>query len=114
MTDKICKCPFCGGDPWFEGDGDNWRDDRRYVQMKLVCCVTMSSAIGWSAARDMQSKDREEFLKKALVEKWNKRPEKRVIGEILHDSKLHPYARLRTAYDENGDGWTSGTKIYAL
>lgn len=37
----------------------------------------------------------------------------RVIGEIRLDARHHPFARLLTAYDENGNGWAEGTKIYA-
>jgi hypothetical protein len=37
----------------------------------------------------------------------------RPIGEIRLDARSHPFARLLTAYDENGNGWVEGTKIYA-
>lgn len=38
----------------------------------------------------------------------------RIIGEIRHDAKGHPYAVLDTAYDANGNGRAAGTKIYAV
>ncbi|KVP59308.1 hypothetical protein WJ91_12590 [Burkholderia ubonensis] len=39
--------------------------------------------------------------------------EARVIGEIRIPDNGHPCAVLLTAYDERGNGWRAGTKIYA-
>jgi Lar family restriction alleviation protein len=73
-TDReLLPCPFCGDTPVFEGDGENWQDERRYVQMKLVCCTSMSKAIGWNRARDMTPKAREAELRAKLTEQWNRR-----------------------------------------
>jgi len=46
---------------------------------------------------------------------WNTRAgaSHRQIGEILLDAKGHPFARLRTGYDEHGEQWKEGTAIYA-
>lgn len=74
MTDDdFLSCPFCGSAPWNEGDAAQWKDDNRYVQMKLVCCVTMSSAIGWKRARDMTVEQRAKEMKEALLNRWNTR-----------------------------------------
>lgn len=70
---EIEGCPWCGELPWFEGNGDNWQDDRRYVQMQLVCCARMSTGIGWDRAREMSPQEREDLMKKNLIAQWNSR-----------------------------------------
>lgn len=66
-------CPFCGNYPWFDGDADHFDADHYYVDMNLTCCVTMNERMGWREANCTPVKDRQERLKAALVEKWNKR-----------------------------------------
>lgn len=80
MIASIKPCPFCLGDPHFNGDGDNWQDESRYVEMSLVCCVTMPQAIGWLRAREMTKKQREDELKKRLTDAWNHRASSEVGG----------------------------------
>ena len=80
MKPQTC-CPFCGGEPWFEGDAGEWQDDSRYVSMHLVCCVRMTKAIGWKRARDMQPAEREAELKAALVKAWDDRT--RVTDDLV-------------------------------
>jgi hypothetical protein len=66
-------CPFCGDQPWFEGDANQWRDDRRYVELSLTCCATMTENIAWRNARDMTAKEKESELKRQLITNWNNR-----------------------------------------
>lgn len=66
-------CPFCGDQPWFEGDGSDWKDDCRYVEMSLECCSRMTAAIGWRRARGMTAGERREELRAKLIAKWNVR-----------------------------------------
>jgi hypothetical protein len=73
MTEELIGCPFCDSYPYFTGDGDNWRDDNRYVEMGLQCCVYMHDAIGWRQARDMTTKERADLLTQRLIERWNDR-----------------------------------------
>ena len=71
--DQLKPCPFCGEEPWFEGDGDNWQDDCRYVEMEVVCCVRMSAALRWNNARNKTIQEREQELKEELLQMWNTR-----------------------------------------
>jgi hypothetical protein len=73
MSDDLKPCPFCGNVPWFEGSGEDWKDNHRYIQMHLVCCISMSSAIGWQKARDMVPEARTKEMKDILTQKWNTR-----------------------------------------
>lgn len=73
MNYELLNCPFCGDTPWFEGDGKNWVDDRRCVQMHLRCCITMSASIGWMRARDMTERSRTQEMQSALINRWNTR-----------------------------------------
>ena len=67
-------CPFCGGgQPVFEGDAAEWKDDRRYVQLSLTCCATMIEGMGWKQARELTVSERETVLHKALADRWNVR-----------------------------------------
>lgn len=73
MIDGLEGCPFCGETPCWEGDGANWKDEKRYVQMKLMCCVTMSCSISWMVAREMLVEDRTKEMKNSLTKRWNTR-----------------------------------------
>jgi hypothetical protein len=88
MTEEFpMPCPFCGDTPWFEGDGSDWKDDRRYVQMYLSCCSSMSSVIAWSKAREMTAEERTKEMKESLTRRWNKRYVKEEpILEGLYDN----------------------------
>lgn len=68
---ELLPCPFCGGTPSYKRA--EWKDDSRYVQAELNCCVTMTDGIGWRRARDMTEKQQNEMLLKDLSETWNKR-----------------------------------------
>lgn len=67
------ECPFCGGEPWFKGSAADWKDDRRYVELSLICCVQMTETIGWMRARDMLVRERDKELRERLSLKWNTR-----------------------------------------
>jgi hypothetical protein len=69
----ILPCPFCGNEPWFEGDAADWEDDARYVQLELRCCTTMTETIGWQQARRMTVEARTIELKNKLASQWNRR-----------------------------------------
>lgn len=73
MTEDLIGCPFCGDIPYFTGDGDNWQDENRYVEMGLSCCISMTESIGWRKARDMTTKERQDQLSQRLLERWNER-----------------------------------------
>jgi len=76
-THELKPCPFCGDTPSFTGDAGKWRDESRYVELSIECCVTMTEAIGWRKARDMTVNERTEELQTKLSERWNNR----YIGE---------------------------------
>lgn len=73
MAEHLQPCPFCGDEPWFEGDASAWKDDSRYVEMSLGCCARITDTIGWRLARDMTHEARTERLKAKLSEAWNRR-----------------------------------------
>jgi hypothetical protein len=73
MSATLKPCPFCGGDPYFEGDTGDWKDDCRYVQLSLTCCATMTEGIGWRKARDMTVPARDAELRETLTARWNTR-----------------------------------------
>jgi len=73
MAHELKPCPFCGGQPHFEGDASKWRDESRYVELSLVCCATMNESIGWRRARDMQPQERDQELRDRLATAWNRR-----------------------------------------
>lgn len=72
-TDQLKPCPFCGCDPYLSGDGENWQDESRYVEMSLECCVEMRSGIGWREARDMTKENRNKRMVDELTKRWNQR-----------------------------------------
>jgi len=67
------SCPFCGNKPYFTDV--EWKDDSRYIQLSLECCVSMSEAIGWYKAKDMTISDITSELKNRLSLRWNTRAE---------------------------------------
>lgn len=67
----LLSCPFCSSVPTFSDVEE--KDDRRYVEMRLECCITMQAGIGWRSYRDMSHPDRKEHLQKELTASWNKR-----------------------------------------
>jgi len=73
MANHLQPCPFCGDEPWFEGDASVWKDDRRYVEMSLGCCARITDMLGWKLARDMTHEARTERLKVKLSDAWNRR-----------------------------------------
>ena len=74
MTNELfTPCPFCGEQPWFAGDTAEWKDEGRYVELSLRCCVRMSEAIGWRLGRDMTVEERTAQLKASLTKRWNTR-----------------------------------------
>lgn len=68
-------CPFCGHNPWFEGDGNNWRERRVAVEMSIGCCARMSSRLEWKTAKDMTPQARRAKLEEHLTLMWNVRSE---------------------------------------
>jgi hypothetical protein len=69
----LLPCPFCGGEPYFEGNAADWKDDNRYVELSLRCCAVMTEAIGWRRARDMTVNARTAELQAKLTKAWNNR-----------------------------------------
>lgn len=69
----LLPCPFCGQSPQFEGDPGEWKDDSRYVELSIACCVTMTETIGWRRAREMSVKERDAVLRGQLTARWNAR-----------------------------------------
>jgi hypothetical protein len=101
MTEEFLPCPFCGDTPWFEGDGNDWKDDRRYVEMFLTCCSSMSSAIGWSRAREMTAEARTKEMKETLTRRWNKR-------YVEEKEEKYPKCGCRVIPDQLPFDWKEG------
>lgn len=74
---KFLPCPFCGDkEPVFQGNGDCWYDDYRYIEMKIecgCCCASIYETMNWQTARTMKEKEREALMKANLTKKWNTR-----------------------------------------
>lgn len=70
---QLKGCAHCGSTPVYEGDPADWHDDSRYVQLSLVCCVTMVETIGWRQARDMSVNERRALMESRLAARWNTR-----------------------------------------
>jgi hypothetical protein len=66
-------CPFCGNEPSFSGNASDWKDESRYVELSLGCCVSMTEQIGWRRARDMTHEAKTAELQNRLRLKWNTR-----------------------------------------
>ena len=66
-------CPFCGNEPSFSGDASEWKDESRYVELSLGCCVSMTEQIGWRRARDMTHEAKTAELRSRLQLRWNTR-----------------------------------------
>lgn len=65
-------CPFCGGQPSLSQP--EWKDDNRYVEMELTCCViTMKDSIPWVNARHLEMPDIYFRLSDSLTVLWNDR-----------------------------------------
>ena len=81
MTDQLIQaaqqaleaCPFCGNEPSFSGNASEWKDDYRYVELSLGCCVSMTEQIGWRRAREMTNEAKTEELRSRLQLRWNTR-----------------------------------------
>lgn len=68
---KLIPCPFCGGVPAFTAA--QVKDDRRYVQMELECCITMTTNISYPHFTKMSPTDLDYHLKATLTAQWNQR-----------------------------------------
>lgn len=82
---NFLPCPFCGAEPVFEGNGECWHDDYRYIEMKIECsncCVSIYEIMGWVKAREMSIEEREVQIKSNLIAKWNTRFTPEVESEI--------------------------------
>lgn len=66
-------CPFCGNEPSFSGNASEWKDDYRYVELSLGCCVLMTEQIGWRQAREMTHEAKTTELRNRLQLRWNTR-----------------------------------------
>lgn len=62
-------CPFCDNTPSFTSV--EIMDERRYVEMKLICCIEMSETLGFSKYKDMLEPDIADYLKLQLIDRWN-------------------------------------------
>lgn len=71
MTEALKPCPFCGNQPHFTKV--EWKDESRYVEVELRCCVIMSEALGWMRARDMTKEQQQAELESHLTLCWNTR-----------------------------------------
>lgn len=65
----VKPCPFCGSQPRFSDV--EYIDDRRYVQMELECCVTMSAVLGYQKYSGMTDKAIHAVLTDRLTKHWN-------------------------------------------
>lgn len=81
MSEKthLLPCPFCGGEPTFEGNGECWKDEYSYVEMSLECCISMTAQMGQSQARGLTPQAIEAQLREKLTRCWNARSEMAVI-----------------------------------
>lgn len=50
-----------------------YKDERRYVVMKLECCIEMKEVLNFSQYRNLNEVDIVDKLKLELIERWNKR-----------------------------------------
>jgi Zn finger protein HypA/HybF involved in hydrogenase expression len=85
-------CPFCGNEPSFQGNPADWKDESRYVELSLGCCVVMSEQIGWRRAREMTVEARTVELEGRLRLKWNTRAapaQAEAAPEALRELSVH-------------------------
>jgi hypothetical protein len=68
---KLSKCPFCGDVPSFSSS--EFKDDNRYVEMTLECCIRMSASIPYGQFKSMTSEQIDLDLRNELVAKWEDR-----------------------------------------
>jgi hypothetical protein len=73
VEQAVEACPFCGNEPSFSGNASEWKDESRYVELSLGCCVSMTEQIGWRRARDMTHEAKTAELRSRLRSKWNTR-----------------------------------------
>lgn len=64
-------CPFCDAAPLFTLL--EYKDDRRYVEMKLECCIEMKEVLNFSQYRNLNEVDIIDKLKLDLMNRWNTR-----------------------------------------
>lgn len=69
--DELQPCPFCGDIPYFSEVME--KDDRRYMQRNLICCVSMRTTIGYGRFKNMTDKAIEAELTESLIKQWNAR-----------------------------------------
>lgn len=67
----LLPCPFCSDTPTYSDVQE--KDDRRYMQMSLMCCISMSESIGYGQFKNMSDVAIESELKNALLTAWNTR-----------------------------------------
>jgi hypothetical protein len=70
---QFLPCPFCGSNPTVHEVHST--DERRYMQMNVSCCVTMSAGLQYSVYRSMIAIDIEKQIINMLAQKWNTRVE---------------------------------------
>jgi hypothetical protein len=70
-ADTLNPCPFCGACPEYSDVEE--RDDRRYVEMQLQCCVTMATTVSWPAWSETPLPQLRVQMRKTLAEQWNTR-----------------------------------------
>ena len=86
MSDILKPCPFCGGMPdfgWVEE-----KDERRYVQLDLICCVTMSDTLSFHEHKSLSDDETEARLKTSLAESWNRRTPPKPSSEPTPKSEV--------------------------
>lgn len=71
MKSKFKPCPWCGGVPCLTDS--EWRDDRRYFAVDVVCCARMEVAIGWNEAKNMTNDKLKTLILERAEKEWNTR-----------------------------------------
>ncbi len=115
-------CPFCGDEPSFSGSASDWKDESRYVELSLGCCVSMTEQIGWRRARDMTHEAKTAELQNRLRLKWNTRaaleqPEQEPVACLVRNRSVRTPARIAAdGIDRMGDWseWKEAALSYGL
>lgn len=68
---NLKTCPFCDNKPSFTPL--RYKDDRRYVEMNLECCIEMKEVLNFSQYRSLNEVYIVDKLKLALINRWNTR-----------------------------------------